>query len=587
MRCSRAEEFESYVDEPTTLDAVRALHHPPEVVVEVTKGDKEGGSGGGACGHSPICILLLPVIIEDLAFPVHYQNASVKTAGKLSYEAVFYHHGQFFRATARDDKVAREIQFLALNALERNVVVEVGRAPLDAQGKPGEFTRTRVQSQVDLLTPYTKLLSDPNTPARALALLEVVRVLGDDAIPLLKARLGDPKEPAEGKEEFFRQMCYPGPSPFEHPDRARELMNAMAAGHPSAPAALAALQCCERSARPRNAALKVSMAEARPLFEAILRALGEVGTTQQFLEQAVALYVWADSELLADEAGIAETRAAIQRELQACRSAARRGFLEALFDLPVADEDGRAMAQDPELAVAVQYRLNSDLDADYALVLLTLRSLAAKDAGSALATLHGRTAPPTQAELELLRDLYTKDLNAQARAYLLGRLAKSNATERQATARWLSERMPPSSAPPSSAPPSSAPPSSAPPSSNKEEGYLPGRPSDGDVVRHAALTALGSHAGEVTLLRYVARYELCPAASATGSEAAPVASASAAAEQRAASCGFEAVTPISDPSEVQSLADVARYALGLAGCETIDAARVQRALDSNAGALCP
>src|SRR6187551_698231 len=66
MRCSRAEKFESYVDEPTTLEAVEALRDPPDVVVEVTEGPKES-AGSASCGHSPVCIILLPAVVEDLA----------------------------------------------------------------------------------------------------------------------------------------------------------------------------------------------------------------------------------------------------------------------------------------------------------------------------------------------------------------------------------------------------------------------------------------------------------------------------------------------------------------------------------------
>lgn len=127
MRCDRAEEYESYVDDPTTLEAIQSLHDPPDVVVEVTKGSKET-FGSASCAHSPVCIIVLPAVIEELTFPVYYKNVSVRTRGKPSCEAVFHHNGQFFRATARDDKVAREIQFLELMELKRNVVVEVGRA---------------------------------------------------------------------------------------------------------------------------------------------------------------------------------------------------------------------------------------------------------------------------------------------------------------------------------------------------------------------------------------------------------------------------------------------------------------------------
>ena len=48
------------------------------------------------------------------------------------------------------------------------------------------------------------------------------------------------------------------------------------------------------------------------------------------------------------------------------------------------------------------------------------------------------------------------------------------------------------------------------------------------------------------------------------------------------------MTLTASPGDVQSLADLARYALGLAGCETLDDARMQRALNgTETGALCP
>lgn len=558
MRCGRAEEFESYVDDPTTLEAVQALHDPPEVVVEVVQGAKETGTI--ACGHSPACIILLPVVIEDLAFPVHFRNASVKTGEKLSYEAVFRHNGQFVRATARDAEVVREIQFLALQALDRNVVVEVARAPLDATGKAGKFERTGVQSQVDLLTPYTKLLGNPTAPNRARALSEATRVLGDDALPLVRARLTDAKEPAEVKSEFFRTMCYPGSPPFAKPGRARELMYAFAAAEPPASAALAALECCERGSAPQNAALKLTLSEATPLVEATLRALGEVPTTREFLDQSAALHLWAGNPTRGEPAVANSPHAAIVSALEACRPAVRRSYLAFLFGAPLSEDDLRALVVNPEFAVQVHMRLTPNHDADYALLLHALAHVDPRQAGGALMTLQSRTTVPTPVERKLLVELYTKELDARARAALLARLVASSAVEQGEAAAVLRERLAPSAEASGKAPATRA-----------SEGYLSERPSDRDVERHAALAALGSAADELPLLRYAARYDLCQtkitgtADGASGSE-------------RARSCGFEPLRALSKPDEVFVLPDLARYALGLRGCSTLDPKVIEQAL---------
>lgn len=83
------------------------------------------------------------------------------------------------------------------------------------------------------MTGYTKLLSDPATQRRFYVMLEATRVLGDDAFPVLVARLTDPKEPVETKLEYLRQLCYDGPPAFEKRGRAGELMRAFAATQPA------------------------------------------------------------------------------------------------------------------------------------------------------------------------------------------------------------------------------------------------------------------------------------------------------------------------------------------------------------------
>jgi len=585
MRCDRADKFESYVDDPTTLDAVRALHDPPDVVVEVKQGPKES-FGNATCGHSPICIIVLPAVIEDLAFPLHYQNATVKKHGKPSYEAVFRDNGEFFRASARDATIVREIQFLALARLDRNVVVEVGRAPLDAHGKPGKFQKTSVQGQVDLLTPYTKLLSDLAAPDRAMTLLELTRVLGDDAFPLLQARLGDPKEPDAVKLTYFYQLCGAGPAVFEKPGRASELMRAFAAAHPPVPTALAALNCCQTAPGSTQAALSVPLSEARPLVEATLRGLGEASTTEEFLSQTKQLYLWAGSPKRNDPNDAKATRSLIHAALEACRPVARRSYLAFLFDAPLSLDDRRALAKNPDFAAAVHSELDPNVDADYALLLYALAENDAKNVTAAFVTLYGRATPPTQAERARLRELYTEVQDNNARAHILGRLTQGSPPERSETAAWFRARF---ARPATGAPVEPA----APSTTGASEGYLPDRPSEQVLIRHATLAALGSSEDQLPVLRYLARYAVCAAAAknpppAASAVPAPSSSASAspgspAEPERAATCGFEPVTLVDQPKYVSSLTEFAQYELALAGCDTLYHDRVQRAFDGQGG----
>jgi len=565
MRCSRAEKFESYVDEPTTIEAIEALRDPPDVVVELTEGPKES-AGSASCGHSPVCIILLPAVVEDLAFPVHFKHATVKTRGKTSYEAVFHHNGQFFRATARDAKVAREIQLLELTSLDRNVVVEVGRAPLDAHGKAGKLSRTRIQSQVDLLTPYSKLLGDPKQSDRAIALVEVARVLGDDGFPLVKARLGDPKELGDLKREFFYRICQGERTLFERRERGSELMRAFAEGRPPAAAAFAALECFQTDAEARAYGLSLPLAEARPLLEATLRALGETATTREFLGQAEGLARWAGAPKRHDPEDGREVKAALAAALPACGPPLRRNYLALMFDAPLSEGEWRALAVDTEFGPSVYPLLDANHAADFAFLLRMLAEVAPADAGPLLSALSGRAEAPTSAERALLLALYAKPLGEPGRAALLGRLAASPEADRSVAAAWLREHLKPA--------PRDKP-------ADSSQGYLPERPSDGEVVRHAALAALGSTEDQLPLLRYVARYQSCSPSNATAA-AQPVAS-------RAPRCGFESVYALGRHDYIGSMEGFAQYALGLAGCGLLDAERVERALkdDNKARSLCP
>ena len=75
-RCESKVEFESFVKAPTTLDAVEKLDDPPDVVVKIEKKAAPKGGGGG-CGHSALCIIVVPFAIADALFPEKLRLATI------------------------------------------------------------------------------------------------------------------------------------------------------------------------------------------------------------------------------------------------------------------------------------------------------------------------------------------------------------------------------------------------------------------------------------------------------------------------------------------------------------------------------
>src|SRR5256885_13291370 len=86
--CRRQPVFDSYVDVPTTLESARALHKPPDVDVKVERVIETSG-GGGNCGHSAVCLIVLPLIvaaeIKDYFFPAIYDLVTITEHGTVTY----------------------------------------------------------------------------------------------------------------------------------------------------------------------------------------------------------------------------------------------------------------------------------------------------------------------------------------------------------------------------------------------------------------------------------------------------------------------------------------------------------------------
>ncbi len=205
--CCEQQQTQSPAGVPTTLEEVQARHAPPEVVVTVERKTRSRGSGGGGCGHSPVCIILLPALLFNEAFPKKWDEATVEEAGARTFHGQFTTGGELMNATVWERDTVRKYDVLDLDALGKKVVVESGHAQV-VDGKAGEFSRRSIQEQVDLLGAYKKKLGKTKgTGQRRKLLIEAMRWLGDEAQPMAIAHLGAAGEADEVRAGMIEWAC--------------------------------------------------------------------------------------------------------------------------------------------------------------------------------------------------------------------------------------------------------------------------------------------------------------------------------------------------------------------------------------------
>lgn len=228
---------QSNVDVPTTLGGLRAMDAPPDVVVTVERKQREVSGGAGGCGHSALCVLVLPLVLLGPLFPEKWDAAKVVKNGDVYYEGRFATDGRFLDAVVRDNGVARSIGVLMLDELGRHVIVEIARAPLDAKGEAGEYVRSPILPQIDLARLYAdKLAKLTKAQARSALLLEYARWLGAEGNAWLASVV--PDEAPASLTLILRDLCPIGPA--TKADTCDVLLDAVAT-HPNPESAALAL----------------------------------------------------------------------------------------------------------------------------------------------------------------------------------------------------------------------------------------------------------------------------------------------------------------------------------------------------------
>ena len=246
----------SAVDIPTTLEDAQALADPPEVLVETER--KTRRAGGGGCGHSVACVILLPILAYDALFPKKYDEVSVRVGGELSFQGQYSTKGELISAASWREGRVHRYDVLKLERLGKRVVIESGSAPVKA-GEAGIFERRSILEQVDLLADYRAAIAkrSPKSPL----VVEALSWLGMESRPLVNEYVSDASMRDKGRADVLSAACKSVSRPCLSSPSGRcpepfwgDMPGLLdrAARSPGADLSLAALECAETADHPKR-----------------------------------------------------------------------------------------------------------------------------------------------------------------------------------------------------------------------------------------------------------------------------------------------------------------------------------------------
>jgi hypothetical protein len=204
--CGKSLENESYVKVPLTLDEVKKLEKDGATVSVERKTRASGG--GGACGHSPICIIFLPVLLYEAAFPEKWDEVVVKSKdGTVTLVGYYETGGALIHAQHLVDGEMRETRTIELKELGKKVYVDSARLVPESDGGVRREVLS-LSSQHDFIGDVRMLLASVMEPERRAKIINEARVqLEDEGMKFALERMGAADEPDEAKAEVVHLGC--------------------------------------------------------------------------------------------------------------------------------------------------------------------------------------------------------------------------------------------------------------------------------------------------------------------------------------------------------------------------------------------
>jgi hypothetical protein len=399
---------ESYVEVPVTLEEAKALHAPPEVVVSVTR---QKATPGGAPCHSPVCIIILPFVLYEAFFPEEWDQVTVTKAGKRTLTGRYSTGGDLIEASLLEEGVERSIAPIPLRELGKNVIVEVARTPIDAEGGPaGEPVRSKLLPQVDLTAMYRSRLGEvEGEEDRGYLIAEYGAWLGDESHPFLREVV--PGEPDTSASVVVDGLCLGSNGTWRHPattpwKTGQGVLLDYVQKHRGFKTAVSAFKCAagiqdaELTVRTGQALVQRTCDQAD--VEAVKAGIAALGDPAAFARlpsrDAVA---WSPEET-------ASVRSRITEKVAACRAPDRRVYLQAALGVQsVEAELIQALSESP-LANDIARRLHTGTPGERESI---YRMLAASKAQPPLlAALVASGSIQTEGEYEALAVVYGQRL---------------------------------------------------------------------------------------------------------------------------------------------------------------------------------
>lgn len=193
---------ESYTKVPLTLAEAKKL----DGEISIERKTRHSGGGGG-CGHSAVCVVLLPIIVFDAMFPETWDEVVVRKGDEVRLLASYDKSGDLIHAQHLVDGEIRETRFVELRKLGKKVYVDSARLVPQADGGT-ERVLLPLSAQHDFVGDMRKLLGRTKDPKeRGEIIAEAARQLEQEGRDFALERLRASDEPDRARGAAVTALC--------------------------------------------------------------------------------------------------------------------------------------------------------------------------------------------------------------------------------------------------------------------------------------------------------------------------------------------------------------------------------------------